>query len=143
MPENIIKSAGQIATEYLSNAGIQDAKVLASFFTDDGVFEIPYAKSLGLNIRKQGPEEIEEYSRSVFVGASKFRFKNIHVVLANETTAVVEYEADFVLDNGRPYKQLLIAFFETENGKIKLHREFLDTIVAAKAFLPDGIKTVI
>ncbi|WP_221393633.1 nuclear transport factor 2 family protein [Dyadobacter sp. NIV53] len=143
MPENIIKSAGQIATQYLKGAGTEDVKILASFFAYDGVFEIPYAKSLGIDIRKQGPDEIAEYSRGVFSGASKFHFINIRIVLGNETTAVVEYETDFILDNGQPYKQHLIGIFITENGKIKLFKEFLNTVVAAKAFLPDGIKTLI
>lgn len=143
MPNNMFKNAGQIATDYLAGAGIKDAKIQASFFAHDGIFEIPYAESLGLNVRKLGPAEIEEYSRSVFAGASQFRFTNIRIVLENELTAVAEYEADFVLDNGRPYKQRLIAVFETENGKIKVHKEYLDTVIAARAFLPDGIKTLV
>jgi ketosteroid isomerase-like protein len=67
-----------------------------------------------------------------------FRFKDIALLIDGDDQAFGEYSVEAkVLSTGKLYKQTYAGRLVAENGKIKLLREALDTLAAAKAFTPD------
>ena len=78
----------------------------------------------------------------VMDGAENFKFKNIKIFPgADENHVSGEYEVDALIKNtGRRYRQLYGGRLIAENGKIKLLREFCDTVKVARAMFPNGLK---
>jgi ketosteroid isomerase-like protein len=78
-------------------------------------------------------------------GAENFKFKNIKIFPGEDDNRVSgEYEVDAVIKNtGRRYQQLYGGRLVAENGKIKLLREFCDTVEVARAMFPNGVKDLV
>jgi hypothetical protein len=57
-----MNDAKQLLSAYLES--IRDARAASAPFADDGVLELPYLKSLGIDGRAQGPEALEGFIAS-------------------------------------------------------------------------------
>jgi ketosteroid isomerase-like protein len=130
-----MKNAPQLLQAYLD--GIQDPASVARLFAEDGVLELPYLKSMGIDARAQGPAAIESFIGSLLKNVPDFRFKNIRMLIETPEQAFAEYEVEAkVLSTGRIYQQMYAGRLVAKDGKIALLRESLDTIAAANAFRP-------
>ena len=111
-------------------AAIQDPAATAALFADDGVLEM-----YTLNLRAQGPAEIERFITGLFTKVPDFRFQNIRILIETPDRAFGEYSVEArVVSTGKTYRQTYAGFLVAEGGKIALLREACDTLAAARAF---------
>src|SRR5437899_2304429 len=94
---------------------------------------------------RQGLEALRRFFAPVMDGAENFKFKNIKIFPGEDENHVSgEYEVDALIKNtGRRYRQLYGGRLIAENGKIKLLREFCDTVEVARAMFPNGVKDLV
>jgi len=146
-PENLknMKTAQQLLETYLAAISAGEMERAIALFADDGGIEFPYFGSVNLPIRYQGPEALRRFFAPVMDGAENFKFKNIKIFPGiDENHVSGEYEVDAVIKNtGRRYRQLYGGRLIAENGKIKLLREFCDTVEVARAMFPNGVKDLV
>ena len=129
----------RVLLEYLS--AFSDAEKASSLFADDGVFELPYLVSVGIEPRAQGPENIRRFISGVLELYPDFMFdaKDVSVLIDTPTQAFAEYVAHpTAAATGRRVHHLLMGRIVVENGEIKLLREALNTVATAQALLPGG-----
>jgi ketosteroid isomerase-like protein len=136
-----MKSALDLLSAYLSS--VSDPATAAALFAEDGAIELPYLTSLGIPYRTEGRAEIQAFLASLLRNIPDFAFKNIryHIVTPEQVFAEYDVEAT-VLSTNRIYRQSFAGRLVAENGKIKLFRESLDTVAAAKALFPNGLSDV-
>jgi hypothetical protein len=129
----------RVLLEYLS--AFPDAERASSLFADDGVFELPYLVSVGIEPRAQGPGNIRRFISGVLELYPDFTFdaKDVTVLIDTPTQAFAEYVAHpTAAATGRRVHHLLMGRIVVENGQIKLLREALNTVASAQALLPGG-----
>jgi ketosteroid isomerase-like protein len=136
-------TAFQIFSDFLESVGKGDAKVSASYFDMNGYIEAPYVTSLGFPTKTEGQASIEAALKMVKQAAPNFQFKNIKAIMETPNEVVAEYEVETTMANSRAYKQQYIAHVVVKDGKIVSHREFLNTVAFAEAFLPNGLKDLV
>jgi uncharacterized protein len=136
------KTARQLLETYLTAISAGEVEKAIALFAEDGGIEFPYFPSVNLPIRHQGPEALKRFFAPVVEGADNFKFKNIKILPGEDENHVSgEYEVDAVIKKtGRRYRQLYGGRLIAENGKIKLLREFCDTVEVARAMFPNGVK---
>jgi uncharacterized protein len=106
-----------------------------TLITDDIVWELAYAPSLGHPARLSGREAVIRHA-SWFVGAvENFRFFDVRVyALADPDGAVAEVKGEgLIKSTGRIYRQDYVVFLRAAGGKIAFLREYFDPARAAKA----------
>src|SRR5882757_7084645 len=132
-----MKTAKLLLETYLAAISAGEMEKAIALFADDGGIEFPYFGSVNLPTRYQGLEALRRFFAPVMDGAENFKFKNIKIFSG-------EYEVDAVIKKtGRRYRQLYGGRLIAENGKIKLLREFCDTVEVARAMLPNGVKDLV
>lgn len=125
--------AASLLNDYIQS--VRDPKAAAALFADDGILELPYLSSLGPTTGAQGPEAIEKFLTGLLNKVPDFKFKDVKILIDTPTQAFGEYSVEaLVPSTGKVYKQMYAGRLVTENGKIKLLRESLDTVAAQKAF---------
>lgn len=139
----VTKSASALLNKYLMSVNAGDAKVTASFFAPEGYIDAPYMEALGMPAKIIGMDAIEGTMSTLRTIAPNFNFTRISILMETENEAIAEYESEAVLANGRNYKQLYIGHLTSKDGKILCHKEYLNTIVFAQAFLPNGLNDLI
>src|SRR5258708_4319905 len=143
-PESLknMKTAKQLLETYLAAISAGEMERAIALFADDGAIEFPYFGSVNLPTRYQGPEALRQFFDPVVKGADNFKFKNIKIFPGvDENHVSGEYEVDAVIKKtGRRYRQLYGGRLSAENGKIKLLREFCDTVEVARAMFTNGVK---
>ncbi|CAG9255299.1 nuclear transport factor 2 family protein [Paraburkholderia caribensis] len=128
-----MNDAKQLLSAYLES--IRDARAAATLFADDGVLELPYLKSLGIDGRAQGPDAIEGFITSLLTKVPDFAFRNVRFLIETPEQVFAEYEVEaLVPSTGKIYRQMYAGRLVARNGKISLLREALDTVAAAEAF---------
>ncbi|TPQ37078.1 nuclear transport factor 2 family protein [Cupriavidus pinatubonensis] len=128
-----MNNAKQLLSAYLES--IRDARAAAALFADDGVLELPYLKSLGIDGRAQGPKAIEGFIASMLAKVPDFAFKNVRFLMETPEQVFAEYEVEaLVQSTGKIYRQMYAGRLVARDGKILLLREALDTMAAALAF---------
>jgi ketosteroid isomerase-like protein len=126
-----MKSATELLEAYLNN--IRTPKVSASQFAEDGVLELPWVQA-----HAQGPAAVEKLIAGLLARIPDFRFKNLTYYIQTPDKVAAEYQIEaLVVETGKIYKQTYAGVLLAENGRIKLLREALDTVAAAKAFSKD------
>ena len=126
-----MKTATELLEAYLNN--VRTPKVSASQFAEDGVLELPRVQ-----VHAQGPDAVEKVITNIRTKVPDFGFKNLTYYIQTPDKVAAEYQVEaLVADTGKIYKQTYVGVLIAENGKIKLLREALDTVAAAKAFSKD------
>ena len=140
-----MRTARQLLQTYLDAVSAGDMEKAIALFADDGAIEFPYFGSVNLPTRFQGSEALRQFFAPVVEGAENFKFKNIKIFPGEDENHVSgEYEVDAVIKKtGRRYQQLYGGRLIAENGKIKLLREFCDTVEVARAMFPNGLKDLL
>lgn len=112
-------------------------------FADDGVFEFPYTPTLGIPSRFEGKEGVRGVVKLIASHFPAFTVSNVTIHEVTDGSLVVEYHAEAPLgDTGKVYAQDYISRLVAENGRIKLLREYLNTVSMARALLPNGLADV-
>jgi len=137
-----MRTARQLLQAYLDAISAGEMEKAIALFAEDGALEFQYFGSVNLPTRFQGPDAIRQLLVPVMEGAENFQFKNVKIFPGEDENHVSgEYEVDAVIKKtGRPYQQLYGGRLVAEKGKIKLLREFANTVEVARAMLPNGLK---
>ena len=106
-----------------------------TLITDDILWELAYAPSLGHPAQLSGRVEAVRHA-TWFVGAvENFRFFDLKLyAFADPHGAVAEVKAEgLIKSTGRVYRQDYVIFLRAADGKIAFLREYFDPVRAARA----------
>ncbi len=114
-----MKDSKALMLEYL--ASIRDPERAAALFADDGVFELPFLRSLGVKPRYAGRREIV---------ALLHQLLNLYPAHARAAAT------------GRTVHHLFAGYLVAKDGEISLLRESFNPLAMAQAQLPNGVADI-
>ncbi|WP_212992942.1 nuclear transport factor 2 family protein [Actinoplanes auranticolor] len=123
-------------------ATIGDPDATAALFTDDGVVELPYLESIGAPSRATGPAEIRSFVSGLLEIVPDYGFDQVEILIDTPDQVFGEYSVERLTVTGKPFSQRYAGRLVAQNGKIKLLRESLDVVRAARAILPNGVADI-
>ena len=134
-----MKDSKALLLEYL--ASVRDPERAASLFADDGVFELPFLRSLGVEPRYTGRREIAALLHQLLKLYPTFAFApdDIHILIETPEKTFAEYVSHArAAATGRTLHNLFTGYLVAEAGEIKLLRESFNPLTMAQAQLPNG-----
>ena len=138
-----MKDSKTLLLEYL--ASIRDPERAASLFAENGAFELPFLRSLGVAPRYSGRREITALLQQLLNLYPNFAFapKDIHILIETPEKTYAEYVAHArAAATGRTLHHLFTGYVVAEAGEIKLIRETFNPLAMAQAQLPNGVTDI-
>jgi uncharacterized protein len=138
-----MKDSKTLMLEYL--ASIRDPERAAALFADDGVFELPFLRSLGVKPRYAGRREIVALLHQLLNLYPNFAFARDEVRILIETPekTFAEYVAHArAAATGRTVNHLFTGYLVAKDGEISLLRESFNPLSMAQAQLPNGVADI-
>ena len=138
-----MKNSKTLLLDYL--ASVRDPERAASLFADDGVFELPFLRSLGVEPRYTGGREIAALVRKLLELYPDFAFapEDTRILIETSEKTFAEYQAHArAAATGRTAHHLFTGYLVAEAGKIKLLRESFNPLTMAQAQLPNGVADI-
>jgi hypothetical protein len=138
-----MKHSKALLLEYL--ASVRDPERAASLFADDGVFELPFLRSLGVEPRYTGRREIAALVHKLLEIYPDFAFTpdDTSILIETPEKTFAEYQAHArAAATGRTAHHLFTGYLVAEAGKIKLLRESFNPLTMAQAQLPNGVADI-
>jgi hypothetical protein len=138
-----MKHSKALLLDYLGS--IRDPERAASFFAEDGVFELPFLRSLGVEPRYTGRREITALLQQLLKLYPDFAFapEDILVLIETPQKTYAEYLVHArAAATGRTLHQLFTGYLVAEAGEIKLLRETFNPLAQAQAQLPNGVADI-
>ena len=138
-----MKHSKALLLEYL--ASIRDPERAASLFAADGVFELPFLRSLGVEPRYTGRGAITALLRQLLKLYPNFAFApdDIRVLIETPEKTFAEYVAHArAAATGRVLHHLFTGYVVAKAGEIKLIRETFNPLAMAQAQLPNGVADI-
>ena len=133
------KDSKALLLDYL--ASIRDPERAAALFADDGVFELPFLRSLGVEPRYSGRREITALLHKLLEIYPNFAFapEDTRILIETPEKTFAEYVAHVrAAATGRTAHHLFTGYLVAEAGQIKLLRETFNPLTMAQAQLPNG-----
>jgi ketosteroid isomerase-like protein len=123
----------------------QDLDAWAGLFAEEASLEFPYLSSVGFPTRTMGRDSIRAHVGTFLSAMEGYYLTDVRVYGALEPGRVfAEYNVDATVKaTGQSYCQRFFTVLLARGGKIVLLREYLDTVVVAKALLPNGLHDLI
>jgi ketosteroid isomerase-like protein len=129
--------------KYLASIGNPDRA--AALFAEDGVLELPFLRSLGVQPRYTGRSEIAaclRQLRKLYPDVS-FAPSDTTVLIETPDKTLAEYVTHMTAaGTGRLLHQLFTGYLVAEAGEIKLLRESFNPLAMAQAQLPTGVAAI-
>jgi len=138
-----MKDSRALLLDYL--AAIRDPERAASLFANDGAFELPFLRSLGVEPRYSGRGEIITLLAQLLKLYPDFAFApdDIHILIETPEKTFAEYVAHArAAATGRTVHHLFTGYLVAKAGEIKLLRETFNPLAMAQAQLPNGVADV-
>jgi len=138
-----MKDSKALLLDYL--AAIRDPERAASLFANDGAFELPFLRSLGVEPRYSGRGEIITLLAQLLKLYPDFAFApdDIHILIETPEKTFAEYVAHArAAATGRTVHHLFTGYLVAKAGEIKLLRETFNPLAMAQAQLPNGVADV-
>jgi hypothetical protein len=138
-----MKDSKALLLEYL--ASIRDPERAASLFAENGAFELPFLRSLGVAPRYSGRREITALLQQLLKLYPNFAFapEDIHILIETPEKTYAEYVAHAqAAATGRTLHHLFTGYVVAEAGEIKLIRESFNPLAMAQAQLPNGVADI-
>jgi hypothetical protein len=138
-----MKDSKALLLEYL--ASVRDPERAALLFADDGAFELPFLRSLGVGPRYSGRREIAALLRNLLELYPNFAFAPVDTRILIETPekTFAEYVAHArAAATGRTAHHLFTGYLVAQAGQIKLLRETFNPLTMAQAQLPNGVADI-
>jgi len=138
-----MKDSKALLLEYL--ASIRDPQHAASLFASDGVFELPFLRSLGVEPRYAGRGEITALLQQLLKLYPNFAFApdDTHILIETPEKTFAEYVAHArAAATGRTVHHLFTGYLVAKAGEIKLLRETFNPLAMAQAQLPHGVADI-
>jgi hypothetical protein len=137
------KESKTLLLEYL--ASVRDPERAASLFAEDGAFELPFLRSLGVEPRYAGRREITALLRRLLELYPNFAFApdDTRILIETPEKTFAEYVAHGrAATTGRTAHHLFTGYLVAEAGEIKLLRESFNPPTMAQAQLPNGVADI-
>jgi uncharacterized protein len=134
-----MKDSKTLLLEYL--ASVRNPERAASLFAEDGVMELPFLRSLGVEPRHSGRDEIAGLIHQLLKLYPDFAFgpHDTRVLIETPEKTLAEYVGHGrAAATGRTLHQLFSGYLEAKDGEIKLLRESFNPLAMAQAQLPHG-----
>ena len=138
-----MKDSKDLLLEYL--ASIRDPERAGSLFANDGVFELPFLRSLGVEPRYVGRLQITALVTQLLKLYPNFAFApdDIHILIETPEKTFAEYVAHArAAATGRTLHHLFTGYLVAKAGEIILLRETFNPLAMAQAQLPNGVADV-
>jgi len=138
-----MKNSKTLLLDYL--ASVRDPEQAASLFAEDGVFELPFLRSLGVEPRYTGRGEITALVTKLLELYPNFAFApdETRVLIETPEKTFAEYVAHArAAATGRTAHHLFTGYLVAEAGEIRLLRETFNPLTMAQAQLPNGAADV-
>ena len=138
-----MKDSKALMLEYL--ASIRDPERAAALFADDGVFELPFLRSLGVKPRYAGRREIVALLHQLLNLYPNFAFapEDIRILIETPEKTFAEYVAHArAAATGRTVHHLFAGYLVAKDGEISLLRESFNPLAMAQAQLPNGVADI-
>src|ERR1700709_1825297 len=138
-----MKHSKALLLDYL--ASVRDPERAASLFADDGVYELPFLRSLGVDPRYTGRREITALVRKLLEIYPNFAFapQDTRILIETPEKTFAEYVAHArAAATGRTAHHLFTGYLVAEAGRIKLLRESFNPLTMAQAQLPNGAAAI-
>jgi ketosteroid isomerase-like protein len=129
--------------KYLDSIGDPDRA--AALFAEDGVLELPFLRSLGVQPRYTGRSEIAACLRQLrkLYPDVAFAPNDTTVLIETPDKTLAEYVTHMTAaSTGRLLHQLFTGYLVAEAGEIKLLRESFNPLAMAQAQLPNGVVAI-
>jgi len=139
-----MKDSKALMLEYL--ASIRDPERAATLFADDGVFELPFLRSLGVKPRYAGRREIVALLHQLLNLYPNFAFapEDIRILIETPEKTFAEYVAHArAAATGRAVHHLFTGYLVAKDGEISLLRESFNPLAMAQAQLPNGVADIV
>ncbi|MEH0937640.1 nuclear transport factor 2 family protein [Micromonospora psammae] len=133
-------NARELLLAYTGN--VSDPDAAAELFAEDGAIELPYLESLGGGWRFEGREGVRQLLVGLLQTVPTFGFDEVKILIETPYQVFGEWSVERTTATGRPFSQLYMGRLVAENGKIKLLRESLDQVRAARAMFPNGVADI-
>ncbi|MBB3455218.1 hypothetical protein FHT86_003517 [Rhizobium sp. BK313] len=138
-----MKNSKTLLLDYL--ASVRDPERAASLFAEDGTFELPFLRSLGVEPRYNGRREIAALVHKLLELYPDFAFatEDTRILIETPEKTFAEYVAHGrAAATGRTAHHLFTGYLVAEAGEIKLLRETFNPLTMAQAQLPNGAADV-
>ncbi len=138
-----MKGSKALLLEYL--ASVRDPDRAASLFAEDGVFELPFLRSLGVQARFAGRQEITGLLHQLhkLYPDVAFEPEDIQVLIETPEKSFAEYVTHATAAaTGRKAHLLFTGYVVAQAGEIKLIRESFNPLTMAQAQLANGAADV-
>ncbi len=138
-----MKDSKALMLEYL--ASIRDPERAAALFADDGVFELPFLRSLGVKPRYAGRREIVALLHQLLNLYPNFAFapEDIRILIETPEKTFAEYVAHArAAETGRTVHHLFTGYLVAKDSEISLLRESFNPLAMAQAQLPNGVADI-
>jgi hypothetical protein len=138
-----MKDSKVLLLDYL--ASVRDPERAASLFSNDGAFELPFLRSLGVEPRYTGRREIAALLHNLLALYPNFSFApdEIRILIETPEKTFAEYVAHArAAATGRTAHHLFTGYLVAEAGEIKLLRETFNPLAMAQAQLPNGVADI-
>jgi len=138
-----MKDSKALLLEFL--ASVRDPERAASLFAEDGAFELPFLRSLGVGPRYTGRDEIAALLNQLLKLYPNFAFSpnDVHILIETPEKTFAEYVAHArAAATGRTVHHLFAGYVVAEAGEIKLLRESFNPLAMAQAQLPNGVADI-
>jgi len=114
---------------------VEDNAQWQMLISDDLLWELVYAPSIGHPARLSGREEVVRHVNWFLGAVENFRFFDLRVYPSTDPeAAAAEVKAEALIKTtGRTYRQEYVFFLRAKGGKIAHLREYFDPVRAAKA----------
>jgi hypothetical protein len=132
-----MKNSKALLLEYL--ASVRDPERAASLFAEDGVFELPFLRSLGVEPRYKGRREVAALLHKLHELYPDFAFapNETRILIETPDKTFAEYVAHArAAATGRRGHHLFTGYLVAKGGEIKLLRESFNPLTMAQ--LPNG-----
>lgn len=138
-----MKDSKTLLLNYL--ASVRDPERAASLFADNGVFELPFLRSLGVEPRYTGHREISALVHKLLEIYPNFAFApdDTRILIETPDKTFAEYVGrGRAAATGRTAHHLFTGYLVAEAGRIKLLRESFNPLTMAQAQLPNGVADI-
>ena len=129
--------------KYLASIGDPDRA--AALFAENGVLELPFLRSLGVEPRYTGRRDIAACLRQLCKLYPDIAFapNDTRVLIETPDKTFAEYITHMTAAaTGRLLHQLFTGYLVAEAGEIKLLRESFNPLAMAQAQLPTGVAAI-
>src|SRR5688572_4718449 len=138
-----MKGSKALLLEYL--ASISDPERAASLFAENGVFELPFLRSIGVEPRYSGRIAIGALLNQLIKLFPDISFapEDIRVLIETPEKTFAEYVTHaHAAATGRTLHQQFSGYLVAKGGKIELLRETFNPLAQAQAQLPNGVADI-